>query len=56
MDKVTDIGGVFIKAKNPKELVAWYQKHLGSPLTGTAFRHGPLIPLEEHHSLLTTHN
>lgn len=27
--KVTGIGGVFFKAKNPKELVAWYGEHLG---------------------------
>ena len=27
--KVTGIGGVFFKSKNPKELVAWYSKHLG---------------------------
>jgi predicted enzyme related to lactoylglutathione lyase len=27
--KVTGIGGVFIKAKNPKELCEWYDKHLG---------------------------
>jgi D-3-phosphoglycerate dehydrogenase len=27
--RVTGIGGVFFKATNPKELVAWYGKHLG---------------------------
>ncbi len=27
--RVTGIGGVFFKAKNSKELVAWYGKHLG---------------------------
>lgn len=27
--RVTGIGGVFFKSKNPKELVAWYGKHLG---------------------------
>jgi predicted enzyme related to lactoylglutathione lyase len=27
--KVTGLGGVFIKAKNPKELCEWYDKHLG---------------------------
>lgn len=27
--RVTGLGGVFFKAKNPKELVAWYAKHLG---------------------------
>jgi predicted enzyme related to lactoylglutathione lyase len=27
--RVTGIGGLFFKAKNPKELVAWYSKYLG---------------------------
>jgi predicted enzyme related to lactoylglutathione lyase len=27
--RVTGIGGLFFKAANPKELVAWYGKHLG---------------------------
>lgn len=27
--RVTGLGGVFFKSKNPKELVAWYAKHLG---------------------------
>jgi len=29
MDKVTGIGGVFIKAKNPTKLAAWYKENLG---------------------------
>ena len=29
MEKVTGIGGIFFKAKNPKILAEWYQKHLG---------------------------
>jgi len=32
MAKVTGIGGVFFKSKDPKALAAWYQKHLGMPL------------------------
>src|SRR5262245_3728003 len=33
MARVTGIGGVFFKCKgDPKELAAWYQKHLGMPL------------------------
>lgn len=28
-NRVTGIGGVFFKAQNSKELVAWYSKHLG---------------------------
>jgi predicted enzyme related to lactoylglutathione lyase len=29
MKRVTGIGGVFFKAKEPKVLQAWYKKHLG---------------------------
>jgi len=29
MAKVTGIGGVFFRARDPKSLVAWYAKHLG---------------------------
>lgn len=30
--QVTGIGGIFFKAKDPKALAAWYQKHLGLPV------------------------
>ena len=29
MKRVTGIGGVFFKAKDPKALGAWYKRHLG---------------------------
>jgi predicted enzyme related to lactoylglutathione lyase len=29
MKKVTGIGGVFFKCKDPKKVTEWYQKHLG---------------------------
>lgn len=29
MKRVTGIGGIFFKAKNPKALQAWYRLHLG---------------------------
>lgn len=29
MKKVTGIGGIFFKSKNPQETTAWYQKNLG---------------------------
>lgn len=29
MKKVTGIGGVFFKCKNPQKMTEWYQKHLG---------------------------
>ncbi|MCB0569843.1 MAG: VOC family protein [Phaeodactylibacter sp.] len=33
MKRVTGIGGLFFKAKDPKALQAWYEKHLGLPVT-----------------------
>jgi len=30
--RVTGIGGIFFKAKDPKKLRRWYAKHLGLPL------------------------
>ena len=33
MEKVTGIGGVFFKAKDPKGLTAWYRDRLGLPVT-----------------------
>jgi predicted enzyme related to lactoylglutathione lyase len=41
MSRVTGIGGIFLKAKDPKMLRAWYKKHLGIDAQawgGTAFR------------------
>jgi glyoxylase I family protein len=32
MEKVTGIGGIFFRARDPKKLAAWYQTHLGIPL------------------------
>ena len=32
MGKVTGVGGVFLKAQDPKRLQAWYVEHLGIPL------------------------
>lgn len=33
MKRVTGIGGIFFKSKDPKALQAWYVKHLGLPQT-----------------------
>ena len=33
MGKVVGVGGVFLKAKEPKVLQAWYAEHLGLPLS-----------------------
>ena len=40
MERVTGIGGIFFKAKDPKKLLAWYQEHLGIDATafGAIFR------------------
>jgi predicted enzyme related to lactoylglutathione lyase len=32
MERVTGIGGVFLKARDPKALAAWYRDHLGIPI------------------------
>ncbi len=37
MKRVTGIGGVFFKAKDPKKLAEWYEKHLGIPFDGNPY-------------------
>src|SRR2546428_12104118 len=59
--RVTGIGGIFFKAKNPKALLQWYRRHLGIAIedsvalftrrggkdweTGTAYHGGGVIAL-----------
>ena len=41
MQRVTGIGGIFFKAKDPKALCAWYREHLGIDVQewgGASFR------------------
>ena len=41
MNRVTGIGGIFFKAKDPKAMRAWYKQHLGIDVQdwgGAAFR------------------
>jgi predicted enzyme related to lactoylglutathione lyase len=41
MNRVTGIGGIFFKAKDPKAMQAWYKRHLGIDVQdwgGAAFR------------------
>ncbi len=41
MKRVTGVGGVFFKAKDPKALAEWYRRHLGMAVEewgGLAFR------------------
>lgn len=37
MKRVIGIGGVFIRAENPKALAAWYEKHLGIDFGGKVY-------------------
>lgn len=42
MGKVVGVGGVFLKAREPKVLQAWYHEHLGTPLEhGQTIFEGP---------------
>ncbi len=47
MARVTGIGGVFLRARAPKALAAWYAEHLGLPLSkwgGVKFAWSDEIP------------
>jgi predicted enzyme related to lactoylglutathione lyase len=37
MKRVTGIGGVFFRSKDPSSLKAWYAKHLGVPVDDQGF-------------------
>lgn len=37
MKRATGIGGIFFKAKDPKTLAAWYEKHLGISFEGNVY-------------------
>jgi glyoxylase I family protein len=37
MERVTGVGGVFFRSKDPKALVAWYSEHLGVPVMDDGF-------------------
>lgn len=41
MEKVTGIGGLFFKAKDPDALAAWYEKHLGISRVPTDYETQP---------------
>jgi predicted enzyme related to lactoylglutathione lyase len=47
MERVTGLGGPFIKAKDPKALAAWYEKHLGIPFNGGTYATWVLTGSEE---------
>ena len=51
MKRVTGIGGVFFKAKDPKALAEWYRTHLGMKVEdwgGVAFRRADDNPRPRH--------
>src|SRR4051812_18480377 len=37
MERVTGIGGIFFKARNPEKTLAWYRDHLGIPAQDTYY-------------------
>src|SRR6185295_1813723 len=37
MERVTGIGGIFFKAKDPEKLKAWYHEHLGVPMKDSGY-------------------
>src|SRR5436190_14834602 len=50
--RVTGLGGIFFKAKDPKAMVEWYRRHLGIRIEGTvalfAWRGGEDGKVEGH--------
>ncbi len=47
MARVTGIGGVFLRTKDPKAMAKWYSEHLGITLAdfnGTAFQWSDEVP------------
>lgn len=48
MAQATGIGGVFLRARDPKALYAWYEKHLGLPMAHGSFS----IPAEHERAVI----
>ena len=44
MARAVGVGGVFLKARDPKALSAWYAKHLGIPLQDEGTRWHSTVP------------
>jgi predicted enzyme related to lactoylglutathione lyase len=49
MPQATGIGGIFLRARDPKALYAWYEKHLGLPGGHGFFA----IPAEQERAVIT---
>lgn len=41
MEKVTGIGGLFFRSRNPKDLARWYSKHLGVTIVPSSYDEEP---------------
>jgi predicted enzyme related to lactoylglutathione lyase len=48
MAQVTGLGGIFLRAQDPKALYAWYEKHLGLPKSEGGF----MFPAEQQRSVM----
>ncbi|MBP2339078.1 putative enzyme related to lactoylglutathione lyase [Saccharothrix coeruleofusca] len=50
MAKVTGIGGVFLRSRNPARLAGWYREHLGVPMSdhGTVTFHWDDSATDDH--------
>ena len=46
MERVIGLGGPFIKAKDPKVLVDWYEKHLGLNFNGSVYTSWPFAQVD----------
>lgn len=49
MPQATGIGGVFLRARDPKALYAWYEKYLGLPMGQGSFA----IPAEHERAVIS---
>jgi predicted enzyme related to lactoylglutathione lyase len=52
MERVTGIGGIFFRARDPQKLAAWYEEHLGICL---GWASGALFKWEERGGTLWSH-
>jgi predicted enzyme related to lactoylglutathione lyase len=54
MKRAIGIGGLFFKAEKPKELAAWYEKHLGIEFGGETYAIFQFLPKEKGYTVLST--
>ena len=46
MGKITGLGGIFVKANDPKALADWYEQYLGIPFEGNSYVNLPFADPE----------